>query len=199
MILPLSNHTKKSLPPKKFYKELTKEFTLESGNALEGEFFQCSMFNGQWSMIYRNVFLPHHGDGVAHDVGVVEGERGQGGEGEPLGTGGVVETLDGERGIDKGEVGGGDTTATWVAAELGIDTDETDGLEAYLYTGLLTELTDGTLVDGFVHLHEAAREGPAALEGFVATLDEEHAGLRLTGDDDAVGGDGRAREFVSKQ
>ena len=125
---------------------------------------------------------------------MVEGERGERGEGEPLGLRGIVVTLHGDGGVDEGEIGNGDGAASRVAVYLGVGAYLTHGRQAQ--ARLLLELTDSTLLRGLVDVHETAGEGPAALEGFVATLDEQHPRRSLAGDDHAVGRDCRSWVFI---
>ena len=125
---------------------------------------------------------------------MVEGERGERGEGEPLGTGGIVMALHGNGDVDEGEVGNGDGAPARVAVNPGIGAYLANGGQAQ--ARLLLELTDSTLLRGLVDVHETAGEGPTALEGFVATLDEQHPRRGLAGDDHAVGRDCRSWVFI---
>ena len=132
--------------------------------------------------------------GVLHDVVMVEGKLGQLRQGPPLCLSGIIMSLYGQGSIYDGQEGYGHRSATWVAVDFGIGSYLLNLRQ--LETRLFFHLTHHTLLYGLIHLHEAAREGPAALVGLYASLDKQHTGLRLTGYHYAVSRQCRPRIFV---
>ena len=112
-------------------------------------------------------------------------------------TGGIVVTLHGDGGVDEGEIGNGYGAASRVAVYLGVGAYLAHGRQAQ--ARLLLELTDSTLLRGLVDVHETAGKGPAALEWFVATLNEQHPRRGLAGYDHAVGRDCRCFTFCRQR
>src|SRR5581483_175910 len=109
--------------------------------------------------------------GVGEDVGVVEGERGEGVEGEEAGVVGVVGAGQGAAEAAQ-KVGHADGVAARVAGGIGVDAQQ--ALDGGLEAGLLAHLADDGGLDRFAHVHEAAGQGVAAREGRVAPADEQH-------------------------
>ncbi len=116
---------------------------------------------------------------------VVEGQRGQLVDGEPAGHAGIVAALD-VLDAGEGEIGDGDDAFARVAVGRGKGAQLLDvgHLQARLLEEFATCAAGGILVD----VQEATGEGPAALVGFAAALDEQHVEVKaVVAEHDAVG------------
>lgn len=65
-----------------------------------------------------------------------------------------------------------------VAAGGAVDAYEAEVLLGEAQARLLLQLAHGAMLDGLVHLHESARQGPAALEGLAAAPHQQHLAPR---------------------
>ena len=94
------------------------------------------------------------------------------------------------------EVGDGDHVHAGVAVGVAVGAELGEPHHA-LDAGLLTELSGGGLIQGFVGSLEAAGQRPRPPVGLAAASDQQHLQLGLIhGEDDHVDGDGEAGEGV---
>jgi hypothetical protein len=136
--------------------------------------------------------------GELQDFFVIKSERRKIIEGKPGGIAGVG----GSGGrmvdeVDEGEVGDGNDVLAWVAV-WSADGGELFEVDVF-QSGLLLKPASGTGVDVFAYPNEPAGDGPFVFEGREGALDKKDFEVFfIKSKDDAIGGEGRSRVFVSE-
>ncbi len=125
---------------------------------------------------------------------MVESQRRQLRDWKPLCLGCIILTTNLNGYVNHDEIRHGDCSSARITVHFGVCT--------YLlklgdnHPRFLFQLTSSTLLRGFIHIHEPARECPVALERFITPLDKQHPWMHFSGDDHTVCRDCRSRIFV---